>query len=33
MIVWNGPLECKYHKFEMYRGSRKEKAEETPTEN
>lgn len=33
MIVWNGPLECKYHKFEMYRGSRKEKTETTPTEN
>ena len=22
LTIWNGPLECKYHKFEMYRGTK-----------
>jgi len=24
LIVYNGPLECKFHKYEMYRGSKKQ---------
>ncbi|MCU0442766.1 MAG: THUMP domain-containing protein [Bacteroidia bacterium] len=26
IVVWNSQLECKFHKFEMYRGSKKEQA-------
>ena len=31
LIVWNGPLECKFHKFEMYRGTKDPRKMEQPT--
>ena len=34
LIVWNGQLECKFHKYEMYKGTRKiEKIKEDPAVN
>ena len=31
MVVWNGPLECKFHKFEMYKGSKRQPKEAIPS--
>jgi putative N6-adenine-specific DNA methylase len=31
MVVWNGPLECKFHKFEMYKGSKRQPKDAIPS--